>query len=412
MTGITFHNSGQQKFDSLETEAIHYDGNPTAIVYKRDGKYYADGPNGRIDSGTTAHTVINNAIPNRTAGAKRRQAIKLVGNFEMEGGIDLESHTVLDLQQAYMEVKDGYDTSRHLIDGSDGVQHSVILGGYINGDKDNVTEEVAAIRMQGPSSATTFNTGGHNLIIGTRIEQMSGGNAIIEESRRDVLIDVRVENSAVHGINLLATDIAAIFCLSRDAGVDGWQVNEGHCHLYKCIGASCGRRGLWLKGGDQYTWVNGGFYENNEAEGIYVTANKNHVSPAEVIANGRGGSAPGIIIEGNRNQVKDTFIYDPNSTPTQTNSVLVETGAADTQISDVDDTANPSGIDNNGTRTRYNNVIGGGPLGGVDISTVTGAEVGDIARTAGTSAAGADVLAVYDGTDWVYPTRGGTVTPS
>jgi hypothetical protein len=69
-------------------------------------------------------------------------------------------------------------------------------------------------------------------------------------------------------------------------------------------------------------------------------------------------------------------------------------------------------IADSGTRTRVEGVIGGGPLGGVDISTVTGAEAGAVARTSGASAAPADVLAVFDGADWVYPTRGGTVTPS
>lgn len=88
---------------------------------------------------------------------------------------------------------------------------------------------------------------------------------------------------------------------------------------------------------------------------------------------------------------------------------IEEHGNIDTSIwhSDADIT-----IDDNGTRTRFNGVIGGGPLGGVDISTITGATEGDIARTVGASAAPADVIAMFDGIDWIYPTKGGAVTPA
>jgi len=76
-----------------------------------------------------------------------------------------------------------------------------------------------------------------------------------------------------------------------------------------------------------------------------------------------------------------------------------------------DETANGA-VGDAGARTRWDGVIGGGPLGGVDISAVTGASAGDRALTTGASAAGADIIAVFDGADWVYPTRGGTVTPA
>jgi len=65
----------------------------------------------------------------------------------------------------------------------------------------------------------------------------------------------------------------------------------------------------------------------------------------------------------------------------------------------------------NGDRTRYNGIIGGGILPAVDISTVTGASVGDRARTSGASAAPKGVIAVFAGTDWIYPDSVGTITP-
>lgn len=70
-----------------------------------------------------------------------------------------------------------------------------------------------------------------------------------------------------------------------------------------------------------------------------------------------------------------------------------------------------SDIDDGGTRSRFNGIIGGGGLGGVDLSTLTGASAGDMARSDGTSAADADVLAVFDGTAWRYPDSTATITP-
>lgn len=57
---------------------------------------------------------------------------------------------------------------------------------------------------------------------------------------------------------------------------------------------------------------------------------------------------------------------------------------------------------NNAARTRWNEIIGGGPLGGYDISTLTGAKPGDLARSNGATAAQAeDALYILKSTgDW------------
>lgn len=69
-------------------------------------------------------------------------------------------------------------------------------------------------------------------------------------------------------------------------------------------------------------------------------------------------------------------------------------------------------IHDEGTRTRYDGVIGGGPLGGVDLSATTGQFVGDLAVSDGTSdGVSAGDPARWNGSGWEYVNRDGTVTP-
>jgi len=62
-----------------------------------------------------------------------------------------------------------------------------------------------------------------------------------------------------------------------------------------------------------------------------------------------------------------------------------------------------------GTRPRWFGVIGGGPLGGIDLSNTTGQYVGDRAIADGTSTAAAGALARWDGSGWQYHDPTGTV---
>jgi len=66
---------------------------------------------------------------------------------------------------------------------------------------------------------------------------------------------------------------------------------------------------------------------------------------------------------------------------------------------------------NNFTRPRWNGVIGGGPWGGVDLSTTTGQFDGDLAQGDGTSSASNYSMAIWDSanTRWQYFDPTGTV---
>jgi hypothetical protein len=67
------------------------------------------------------------------------------------------------------------------------------------------------------------------------------------------------------------------------------------------------------------------------------------------------------------------------------------------------------GVAAGATRPRWNGVIGGGPLDGVDLSSTTGQWVGDRAIADGTSTAEAGALARWDGSAWQFHDPTGTV---
>jgi len=92
--------------------------------------------------------------------------------------------------------------------------------------------------------------------------------------------------------------------------------------------------------------------------------------------------------------------------------VRVRSGAVDCDI--WAETHNPPqsilGSDS-GTRTRSHGIIGGGPLGGADLSTITGQHEGDRAVADGTSTASKYATAIWDSvnTNWNYIDPTGTI---
>jgi hypothetical protein len=88
-----------------------------------------------------------------------------------------------------------------------------------------------------------------------------------------------------------------------------------------------------------------------------------------------------------------------------------EANNADNDIRGLPFTTDGSVIDiaSTGDRTRFNGVIGGGPLAGVDLSSTTGQFDGDLAVADGTSAASAGAWARWDGAAWHYVDPTGTV---
>jgi len=118
--------------------------------------------------------------------------------------------------------------------------------------------------------------------------------------------------------------------------------------------------------------------------------------------NGQAGTNPyGIEVRGD---VSDLHIAgclltdtrDP-ANKTQQYGIRIGSGASDINIGWNYLDGNATGkIDDQGTRTRFLGTIGGGPLGGVDLSSVNGQFEGDRAVADGSSAANAGDLARWD----------------
>ena len=89
--------------------------------------------------------------------------------------------------------------------------------------------------------------------------------------------------------------------------------------------------------------------------------------------------------------------------------INITSGAADTNLMAMDPTQNYGTLADAGAQTRWNGVIGGGPLGSVDLSVTTGQYAGDRAIAEGTSAATACALTRWNGTGWDYHDATGAV---
>jgi len=108
----------------------------------------------------------------------------------------------------------------------------------------------------------------------------------------------------------------------------------------------------------------------------------------------------------------DNALYANNNFDRATsNTADIEiNGGADIGIGHVQGAAPTLSIQSQ-TRLRWNGVIGGGPIGGVDLSSTTGQFDGDLAVADGTSGAAAGAWARWDDTasNWQYVDPSGTV---
>lgn len=110
----------------------------------------------------------------------------------------------------------------------------------------------------------------------------------------------------------------------------------------------------------------------------------------------------------------DQAIIGPNAFNGCDTGIEITSSATDTRISPLCSFYNNStDIDDSGTRTRWGNVIAGGPLGGTDIGSLTGASTGDIAAANGTTGSADALYRLKSNGDWQAlhdPTT--TITPS
>jgi hypothetical protein len=117
-----------------------------------------------------------------------------------------------------------------------------------------------------------------------------------------------------------------------------------------------------------------------------------------------GSAFDGIRLDGPNQRLIDCSIDSNNIDNDDVRVTQSDTRIRDTPAESVRDS---------GTRPVWNGVIGGGPLDGVDIGSLTGANTGDMAKADGTTATNADSLWVLKSNgDWQRVDGGATITPS
>jgi len=113
------------------------------LVEALDGRFVAQDDRGRIRySGKDAATVIQKALGGLTTGRTWKETVKLKGQFTIDTPIKIPSYTTLDLEGAYLKLADLFAYNEGLLrneDFSAGNSYIDIIGGVIDGNKDNQT---------------------------------------------------------------------------------------------------------------------------------------------------------------------------------------------------------------------------------------------------------------------------------
>lgn len=171
----------------------------------------------------------------------------------------------------------------------------------------------------------------------------------------------------------------------EDAPNWGMQLRGHNIHIEHCAFEHCDGVGLQLADIEDAVVENSRIL-NNSLSDAGIDATPLHAAPGATQgypvfrSNFIAGSDIGIKISGGTATTQDNTISDCNW------GIEVTASSPEVKISprSIDNITNQR-INSSGTRTRYNGVIGGGPLGGVDLSTIPGLHDGDKALSDGTA---------------------------
>jgi len=217
--------------------AIVYKEGNKIIAKKRDGSLITEGIAGRDDA-----RVINSAISSLTSGRTWKEVVALFGSFTLENTITVPSYTVLDLTGAKLIAKDLLNANLITNDFSVATQYVDIIGGIIDGNKDNQTAG-SVISFANVSYSRIINTSILNSY-GFGIYWWSGGSNY--ENFGNLILGVKVKNVGVDGISIgKARDLRIIGCevseIGDDYGIvigDSRDVVISNCVVHDCNSAS------------------------------------------------------------------------------------------------------------------------------------------------------------------------------
>jgi len=164
------------------------------IITKVGSTYYAlNGITGVVDySGSVAHTVINNALSNLTAGRDYKETVVLLGDIATTDDINVSSYTVLDLRGAKITL--GAGASNHLISNSDVTNGNTdidIIGGVLDGNGENQTGFANVINISATGGVDVASADGGNT--GTSTATTSSTTGI--EEYGDYVIEITADGT-------------------------------------------------------------------------------------------------------------------------------------------------------------------------------------------------------------------------
>lgn len=353
--------------------------------------------------------AINQAITDASLGPT---IILPSGRFSKTTTINLVSGTTL-IGQGKWPSNEGTrlnhtDSTSHNIDVNGNRRVSIrdvlLLGPGSGTSSDGIVADVDAVEIErvhvqdhrrGLDARGDYST--YLRLRNSRFHQCNNGAEV--EMGDGEIISCRFSSNDNHGLHVLATKGSTILGGS----------SEGN----GSFGIRCddtGQAGQVLKALD----VIGHWFEGNNSAFAWDPTNTTGEAGRFVgnYMNNAGANASAIGVEIGDSQ---EFYVAHNRIQNYDDAIQVRVAATDLHLGPNFFDSNTTNIAPGGTRQRYKHIIAGGPFGGTDIGSLTGASEGDIARADGTNAsATADELFILKSSgDWqsiADPTT--TITPS
>ncbi|MFC5970060.1 right-handed parallel beta-helix repeat-containing protein [Halomarina salina] len=427
--------------ESFDIERGSFADNPDSIkIRENGGTFYATGRDAELASGSDIGTVINTALTalDQTDGYTR------AANIRIPKGLHYTSSTLgLYIGQQLI----GENTSYAEIRQADGANLTNVVE-YIHDSNETSVKPYFGglfdIKIDGNKANNTSGIGFYSEDIGTNseakdfhIERAFVDKCPEEGFRFDFHWGYHVDHwlAERNGGAGMYLGVGAQFYIGD--GFSAYNIGEGvyvggarNGRIRQVNARENGADGFRLASPRDIRLL-GCVSNGNDVHGYFVgTDDRARLNGCTAVNNGQNTtSAAGFQVTGNNVKLVECDAIDTQGTATQNygfriyganttliggsasgngTDIQVESGATDTELWGV----RYGSLTDNGTRTRWNGVIGGGPLGGTDIGSLTGASAGDEALADGTTATTPYTQWTFNGAEWVLADGSSTITPA
>lgn len=294
-----------------------------------------------------------------------------------------------------------------------------------NGTDENVIEIVgdnAGVRDIRVDGNKDNNTSGNGIAVAGSTSTVYVVRAVVEEcSDSGVYVyndtgtndDVRlhaVESNTNdnHGFEVASSDETTVVdCSAEGNENDGFFDATGDTTYIDPTASSC-RNGIQTTSSGNSVTLVAPTLSGNDRRAIYANADDLHVDDPTIEDNAvpNPGSYSDIEVNGAENC---SISGGHATTDNDTNYAIEETNGADrTKVSDFETDGHRQGIiTTTGTHSKWDGVVGGGPIGGYDLTGVTPDYAGEMAYNDGTT--GTTGPSFDDGSNWISLVDGTTI---